>query len=109
MTTDRVAVWKDIRTIFYEECCFLFLSWIRCLITLLKQSLQESLQDNFEANLNLLPQWESVEIQEEGEGGKHVKSTIRVPHQISVGLQHALYQHANSIYSVGSHNLPPKG
>ena len=109
LTGDRDAVWKDIRTMFYEECCFLFNSWILQLITVLKQTLQESLQDNFEANLNLLPQWESVEIYEVGEGGEQVKSTIRVPHQISVGLQRALYQHANSIYSVGSHNLPPKG
>ena len=109
MISNRDTVWKDIKTILYDECCFLFLSWIGCLIALLRRNLKEYLADNFEANLNFLPKWESVEISEEGEGGTQVKSTIRIPHQISVGLQHVLYQHANSIYLVGSHNLPPKG
>ena len=106
---DRQTKLKEINEKFLDTCNFLLISWIDCLGILLKTRLKASLANTYEANLNLLPQWEAVEISEEGEDGKQIKSTIRVPSQISVGLYQVLYQHVSSIYSIGSHNLPYKG
>ena len=101
--------WIKIKEEFMDMCSFLFISWINCLGSTLKKVLKQKLENNYEANLNLLPQWETVEISEEGEDGKHVTSVIRVPNQISIGFHDVLYQHVSSIYSIGSHNLPLNG
>ena len=71
--------------------------------------MKTKLSNSFEANLNMLSQWEAVEISEEGEDNKLIKSTIRIPCQISVGLFQVIHQFAHMIYATGSHNLPSKG
>lgn len=91
---------------FFETCTFLLISWVNSLGIVLKNEIKLFLSNDKEANLSLLPQWEEIEITEENEEGKQIKSTIRVPNQISVGLYQALCQHVNAIYSIGSHNLP---
>ena len=94
---------------FFETCTFLLISWVNSLGIVLKNEIKLFLSNDKEANLSLLPQWEKIEIAEENEEGKQIKSTIRVPNQISVGLYQALCQHVNAIYSIGSHNLPSQG
>ena len=100
-----VTVFCSVMTVyehFFETCTFLLISWVDSLGIVLKNEIKLFLSNDKEANLTLLPQWEEIEIAEENEEGKQIKSTIRVPNQISVGLYQALCQHVNAIYSIGS-------
>merc|ERR1719245_2065683 len=76
--------------------------------TIMINQLKANLTNTVKDNLNMLPQWEAVEISEEGEDNKQIKSTIRIPNQISVVLFQVIHQYAHSIYAIGSHNLPVK-
>jgi len=109
VANERHKKLKELNEKFINACSFLLVSWITCLGIILEKGLKAMLSNDYEANLKLLPQWESVDISEEGEDGKPIKSTISIPSQISVGLSQVLNQHVHAIYAIGSHNLPPKG
>ena len=109
VANERHKKLKELNEKFINTCSFLLVSWITCLGIIMQKAMKTILSNDYEANLKLLPQWESVEISEEGEDGKQIKSNIRIPSQISVGLSQVLNQHVHAIYAIGSHNLPPKG
>ena len=109
ISDERHQKLKDVNESFVKTCAFLLISWIEMIGTIMINQLKANLTNAVKDNLNMLPQWEAVEISEEGEDNKQVKSTIRIPGQISVSLFQVIHQYAHSIYSVGSHNLPIKG
>lgn len=54
---------------------------------------------------NIFQRWSEVEIQEESEDGKPIKSTIRVPMQASPYVQTLLYGICEEINRVGGYAL----
>lgn len=51
-------------------------------------------------------QWDLIEIEEEGEEGETVKSTISVPMQPSWQMESLLYNICWEIHKVGGHIMP---
>ena len=109
VSDERHQKLKHVNESLIKTCSFLLTSWIEMIGTIMINQLKANLTNTVKDNLNMLPQWEAVEISEEGEDNNQIKSTIRIPGQISVGLFQVIHQYAHSIYSVGSHNLPIKG
>nr|XP_045604677.1 conserved oligomeric Golgi complex subunit 1-like [Procambarus clarkii]XP_045604678.1 conserved oligomeric Golgi complex subunit 1-like [Procambarus clarkii] len=57
------------------------------------------------ASIKAFPSWEMVQIEEEGEGGNVVKSSIHVPAHPTPALTQALARLCSSVNSVGAHTI----
>jgi len=108
VSDERHQKLKEVNESLVKTCSFLLTSWIEMIGTIMVNQLKANLTNAVKDNLNMLPQWEAVEISEQGEDNNQIKSTIRIPGQISVCLFQVIHQYAHSIYSIGSHNLPIK-
>ncbi|XP_064475114.1 conserved oligomeric Golgi complex subunit 1-like [Ornithodoros turicata] len=73
--------------------------------TELKAFKENMMSGSVDTILQTILQWSEVEIQEETEGGGKVKSTIHLPHQISVSLQELLFGICQEINRVFGHSL----
>ena len=98
--------WTSVKKILEEESARYYNLWIRQLVCGLRTDLQNVLTDNFA--VDCLAEWESSEISEEAEDGTQVRSTIRVPQYISIGLHSALSAFVHRAHSAGPHALPPQ-
>merc|ERR1712048_541370 len=67
--------------------------------------LQKTLKNESDSFILSETSWEVVEIEEEGESGAKIESTIRVPCQVSFHLSSLLYRASEEIHRVGSHSL----
>ena len=96
--------WNSVKKILEEESYRYFVLWVGQLIAVLKLDLSHFLTDNF--GTWSLAEWESSEISEEAEDGSQVRSVIRVPQNVSIGLHSALCSFVHRAYAAGPHALP---
>ena len=96
--------WIQVKKVLEDESNRYFVLWIGQLVTVLKNDLTNFLTDNF--GLDSLAEWDSSEISEEAEDGTQVRSLIRVPQYISVGLHSALAAFVHRAHLAGPHALP---
>lgn len=102
--------WQDIKAKLDQESCRLYNIWIQTLRTELKANLEMGLvssDSDAESDLKLFSVWESIEISEQDETGKTLKSTIRVPQNLSLNGHKSLLKYCRAAYKVGPHSLPP--
>lgn len=98
--------WTSVKKVLDEESNRYFNLWIAQLVSGLKFDILNLLTDNF--GIHSLAEWESSEISEEAEDGTQVRSVIRVPQYVSVGLHSALATYVHRAHSAGPHALPPQ-
>jgi len=96
--------WIEVKKVLEDESNRYFVLWIGQLVASLKKDLSNFLTDNF--GIDSLAEWDSSEICEEAEDGTQVRSVIRVPQYISVGLHSALAAFVHRAHLAGPHALP---
>ena len=96
--------WNQLKKLLEDESNRYFVLWIEQLASALKNDLSSFLTDNF--GLESIAEWEVSEISEEAEDGTQVRSVIRVPQYISIGLHSALAAFVRSAHAAGPHALP---
>ena len=97
--------WNQVKKVLEDESNRYFILWVGQLVSGLKLDLSNHLTDNL--GLFSLAEWDVSEISEEAEDGTQVRSVIRVPQYISVGLHSALAAFVRCAHVAGPHALPP--
>ncbi len=99
--------WTKLRTTLEEKSCAAFKRWLSALTLDLHASLEQDFSDEDpDALLQLFAAWDAIDISEEGEDGKSVKSRIRVPQHPSVPLARGLADYAHCVYRVAPYSMP---
>ncbi|XP_067932547.1 conserved oligomeric Golgi complex subunit 1-like [Watersipora subatra] len=100
-------VWSGTVDILTETSLCCYRVWITHTVHTISEELSSKLSlDDLTSVLCNVTRWDDVEIEEDAEDGKSVKSVISVPMQITWCLQRALSQLCRDINSVGSHSIP---
>ena len=107
-TSTLDAEWCGMLKAFHTMSCHVFTDWIReTQLPQFRQQMQEYLSFDAESDLkHVLPEWDAVDISEEGEDGNVLQSTIRVPCQISLALHLVLEGMCRAVYASGWHAVP---
>ncbi|KAK3872646.1 hypothetical protein Pcinc_022288 [Petrolisthes cinctipes] len=105
----ETEAWAGVRTSLTEAGCRLFHLLLGSLTTSLNKELKEALKGQLSAHLQtsltIFPTWEVVEIEEEGEGGRVVKSSIHVPAHPTPTLTRALTHLCSSLNKLAAHTI----
>ncbi|KAK4321749.1 hypothetical protein Pmani_007487 [Petrolisthes manimaculis] len=105
----ETEAWAGVRTSLTEAGCRLFRLLLGSLTTSLNKELKEALKGQLSAHLQtsltIFPTWEVVEIEEEGEGGRVVKSSIHVPAHPTPTLTRALTHYCLSLNKLAAHTI----
>ncbi len=99
--------WQELKAKMEKESQTLFNFWVTGLVQEFEKKLILGLENSAENNLVQVPTWDSIEISEEAEDGKTVKSIIRVPQQLSLCAFEALMSYCQKALRIGPHSLPP--
>lgn len=101
--------WTKVRTALQEAGNRLFGLFLKSLTsalhTELKASLTSRISTDFAASISAFSTWEVVDIEEEGEGGKVIKSSIHVPAHPTPALSQALAHVCSSANCVAVHTI----
>ncbi|XP_071553095.1 conserved oligomeric Golgi complex subunit 1 [Panulirus ornatus] len=105
--------WMKVRAEFQEISSYLFGLFLKSQTSTLHTELKMSLTGELSsggvaATISAFPTWEMVDIEEEGETGNVVKSSIHVPAHPTPILTQALAHLCSSINSVASHTITRK-
>ncbi|XP_047096649.1 conserved oligomeric Golgi complex subunit 1 [Schistocerca piceifrons] len=106
----EVTPWQEVCNLLKQESLLLWNRWKECSSKRIQKLVGDTLffPTNLEKLMCLMPQWDVVTIEEEGEGGHRVQSKIRVPSQPSLPLQTLLNNVCHEVNAVAPHTLPRK-
>lgn len=99
--------WQALRTKLENKANDLFKTWIKSVTSRFEADLKSKLVNNAKTNLNMMLNWDSIEISEQGdEEGQVVKSKIRVPQHLSLPAFESMMNFCSACHQIGVHSLP---
>ncbi|CAH1796613.1 unnamed protein product [Owenia fusiformis] len=99
-------IWIEVKSNMTDTSCTAFKIWTDYTCSQLVSHFEQMLLDNSgHTALRASTQWDEVQIQEETEDGKTIKSVIRVPMQCSWFVQTLLYDLCGEINRVAGHSI----
>lgn len=98
--------WEHTKILILNHSDMIYKTWYKYVVKKEVDKFKETLYDCSPSTiLKFVVQWDEVEIKEESEDGKVVKSTISLPLQISPQLHSVLHKLCCSINKAGGHAL----
>ena len=105
-TSKAEPEWQNLKLKLESKANDFFKLWISSVIKNLKEDLSKALVNHPEANLKLMPAWDTIEISEQGEDDQIVKSKIRVPQHLSFPAYENISKFCKICHKAGIHSLP---
>lgn len=105
-TKSNEPEWQALKTKFMDKANDLFKIWIASVSQQLETKLKEKLVNESKTNLNMMLNWDCIDISEQGEQGQVVKSKIRVPQHLSLPAFESMMYFCSACHQIGVHSLP---